>query len=142
MKFDLCNSIDVRPAFNPAAAVAADTPQVSTILDTQGGQSATLIINNGNNADADATFALTITESNASNMAGATAVAAADLIGTLAGGSFTFADDNEVRKIGYKGSKRYIQATITPTGNTGGTLFLGGAWVLGHLDIAAPAFPS
>src|SRR3990167_6738232 len=41
-------------------------------------------------------------------------------IGTLAdeaGASFTEADDNETRKLGYIGVKRYIRLTVTPSGN-------------------------
>jgi hypothetical protein len=81
--------------------------------------------------DADATFALTLNESNDSAMAGANAVAATDMTGTTALASFTFADDIECRKIGYTGSKCFVQATITPTGNTG-NLFVAGMWVQGH----------
>jgi len=81
--------------------------------------------------DADATFALTFNESNDPAMAGANTVAANDMTGTTALASFTFADDIETRKIGYIGSKRYIQATITPTANTG-NLFLAGLWMQGH----------
>ena len=41
------------------------------------------------------------------------------LLGTEAGASFQFDDDNEVRKIGYIGPKRYVRLTITPAANTG-----------------------
>jgi hypothetical protein len=85
----------------------------------------------GTLTDADATFAVTLSESNDSGMAGATAVAAGELLGTLALASFTFADDVKCKKLGYNGIRRYVQATITPTGNTG-NLFVSGAWILGH----------
>ncbi len=57
----------------------------------------------------------------------AAAVADTNLLGTEALAGFTFADDDEVRKIGYMGHKRYVRLTITPASNTG-------AW-----DIAALA---
>jgi len=139
---DFTNRLDVKKAFEPKAAVAADTAQVSTICDLNGADGATLVLITGTNADADATFALTMDEGDAANLSGSNAVAAGDLIGTLSGGSFNFNDDYEVRKIGYKGSKRYIRATITPTGNTGGTLFLAGVWVLQGLRYGPQAFPS
>ena len=45
---------------------------------------------------------------------------------------FQFDDDNECRKIGYTGIKRYLRATIDDgTANTG-NLFVAGMWVLGH----------
>ena len=139
---DFTNRGDVKKAFEPKAAVAADTAQVSTICDLAGADGATLCLITGTNADADATFALTMDEGNVANLSDASAVAAADLIGTLSGGSFNFNDDYEVRKIGYKGNKRYIRATITPSGNTGGTLFLAGVWILSGLRYGPPAFPS
>jgi hypothetical protein len=41
------------------------------------------------------------------------------LLGTEAEAGFQFDDDDEVRKIGYRGDKRYVRLTITPSGNTG-----------------------
>jgi hypothetical protein len=128
---DLMNHIHTKPAFAPGAAVVDNTAQVSTILDTYLFGSAVLAFITGTLTDADATFALTFNESNDPAMAGANTVAANDMTGTTALASFTFADDIETRKIGYIGSKRYIQATITPTANTG-NLFLAGLWIQGH----------
>jgi hypothetical protein len=128
---DLFNNINLRPAFPPVAAVTDNTAQVSTILDTFGFGSAVLALITGTLTDADATFAVTLTESNDPAMAGATAVAAGELNGTLALTSFTFADDVKCRKLGYNGIRRYVQATITPSANTG-NLFVSGAWILGH----------
>ncbi|MBR0945956.1 hypothetical protein [Bradyrhizobium liaoningense] len=128
---DLANNLHIRPAFNPGAAVTDNTPQVSAILDTMGYGSAMLVFNTGTLSDADATFTLLLEESNAADMSGSNAVADADMIGTEVLGSFRFDDDNECRKLGYIGYKRYIRATITPSGNTG-SLFLAGMWVLGR----------
>jgi hypothetical protein len=38
-------------------------------------------------------------------------------VGTEALAGFQFDDDNECRKIGYRGSKRYVRLTITPANN-------------------------
>ena len=43
---------------------------------------------------------------------------------------FQFDDDNELRKIGYVGIKRYVRATITPSGNDSGNIFVSADWVL------------
>jgi hypothetical protein len=137
---DLMNSLHFKPAFVPGAAVTDNTAQVSTILDTYLFGSAVLAFVTGTLSDADATFATTFAESNDSAMAGANAVAANDMTGTTALASFGFADDSECRKIGYIGSKRYIQATITPTGNTG-NLLVAGMWVQGHPASAPTANP-
>jgi hypothetical protein len=137
---DLANNLHFRPAFTPGAAVADNTAQVSAILDTLGFGSAMLAFLTGTLTDADATFATTLTESNDPAMAGANAVAAVDMIGTAALASFNFADDIECRKIGYVGSKRYVQATVTPSNNTG-NLFLSGMWVLGRAASVPTANP-
>jgi hypothetical protein len=125
------NHLHFKPAFPPIAAVVDNTAQVSTFLDTYLFGSAVLALVTGTLTDPDATFAVTFNESNDPAMAGANAVAANDMTGTTALASFTFADDVECSKIGYIGAKRFIQATITPTGNTG-NLFVAGIWVQGH----------
>lgn len=56
---------------------------------------------------------------------------AADLIGTLALAGFIFSDDDKVRKLGYRGGKRYVELTITPSNNTSASLLCVIA-VLGH----------
>jgi hypothetical protein len=50
------------------------------------------------------------------------AVVDEQLLGTEAGASFIFSDDNAVRKLGYLGGKRYVRLTITPASNTGAWL--------------------
>lgn len=114
---DLMNNVHpVQPA---VVTVSDTTAVVSGIVDVQGFDSLTFLIAAGTLADADATFAVLIEESNEANFSGSNAVADADLIGTEALAGFTFADDGECRKIGYRGSKRYVRCTVTPTANTG-----------------------
>jgi hypothetical protein len=139
-KRDLISNIHLKPAFAPAAAVTDNTAQVSAILDTAGWGSVALAVVTGTLSDADATFTLLLEESNDSGMSGANAVADADMVGTEALGSFTFADDGETRKLSYIGNKRYIRATITPANNTG-NLFLGGMWILGNPQSSPTANP-
>lgn len=127
-------------AFSPNAAINnADTAKTSDILDLQGCGSASLVLITGANTDANATFTLVITESDDSGMSGATAVADADLIGLESDASFDFADDNLTFWIGYKGSKRYIQAVVTPSGNNSGDFYMAGVWLKGHLAFAPAA---
>lgn len=112
-------------AIAPAAAVTDNTASVSSIIDLQGYDSASFIIQTGTESDADATFAVTMDEGAVSNLSDAGAVAAADLVSQTAGtaaltaAGYTFADDGETRCIGYIGTKRYIRLTITPSANTG-----------------------
>lgn len=127
---DLHNNIHPLRVISPVS-VADNTAQVGQIIDRQGYHSLEYIISTGSIADADATFAVLLEESDDSGMSGATAVADADLIGTEALAAFQFDDDNETRKLGYKGHKRYTRLTITPSANASAAL-LSAVAVLGH----------
>lgn len=118
---DLHNNIKTSRAISPVS-VADNTPLVSQILDTANFNANELLIATGSIADADATFTVLIEESDNSDLSSGNAVADADLLGTEAQASFQFDDDNETRKIGYIGSKRYIRATITPANNASAAL--------------------
>lgn len=125
--YDLHNDVKYSRAISPAAAVTDNTAYVSQILDTANFQDNELILQVGALADADATFTVLMEEGDQSNLSDNSAVADADLLGTEAGASFQFDDDNETRKIGYIGKKRYIRATVTPANNSGNA-FLSGTW--------------
>ena len=119
---DLHNQVKVTAAI-PSTRVADNTAQVSAIIDTAGFESLEFVTNLGAIADADATFAVTIEDGDAANLSDAAAVNANFLIGTTAAAGFTFASDNQTRKLGYVGHKRYVRYTITPTANTGNADF-------------------
>lgn len=118
---DLFNEINPKRVISPVS-VADNTAQVGQIIDLQGYRSLTYIIAAGSLADADATFAVTLQEGNASDLSDAATVAAEDILGSTALASFTFSDDDKIRKIGYKGAKRYTRLTITPTNNASAAL--------------------
>lgn len=131
MKRDFLNNIHPVAAITPIAARTDNTAIVSSIIDTRGYDGVTFVVVLGANTDADATFAVTMDEGDASDLSGSNAVASADLVGTLALAGFQFDDDGETRKIGYKGLKRYVRLTITPTGNGAGNIFLAAVALLG-----------
>jgi hypothetical protein len=136
---DLMNKIHAKRVISPVS-VADTTALVGEIIDKSGFESLTYVIATGSIADADATFTVLLEESDASNMAGATAVADADLLGTEVLAAFQFDDDNETRKLGYIGSKRYTRLTITPVANASAALVSAVA-VLGHPQLAPTANP-
>ncbi|PHM20940.1 MAG: hypothetical protein CK604_00585 [Curvibacter sp. PD_MW3] len=136
---DLMNKIHVMRAISPVS-VADNTAQVSQIIDRQGYESLTFAIATGSLADADVTFAVLVEEGAAANMSDATAVADADLLGTEALAGFAFGDDDETRKIGYIGSKRYVRLTITPANNASAALVAAVA-ILGHPQIVPTPNP-
>lgn len=136
---DIHNSIKFKQALTPVAATTDNTAYTSAILDTQNFDANEFVLNIGSLADVDVTFTSLFEEGDVSNLSDAAAIASTDLLGTLAstvtagvGDKFNpgFADDNTVRKIGYKGSKRYIRMTITPAANTG-NVFLSAIWAQG-----------
>lgn len=128
---DLANNIYPKRGLSPVAATTDNTAYVSQVLDTAGYESATFITLIGTNTDADATFTALVEDSDASG-SGFAAVDDKFLIGTEVLASFQFDDDNEVRKIGYVGPKRYVRVTITPANNAAGNIFIAGVWLLGH----------
>ena len=136
---DFTNNLHPIRAISPVS-VADDTAEVGQIIDRQGFDGLTFIIATGSLADTNATFAVLVEEGNDSGLSDAAAVADADLLGTEALAGFQFDDDDETRKIGYIGDKRYVRLTITPSGNASAALFSAVA-VLGWPSVAATANP-
>jgi hypothetical protein len=138
---DLHNNIDVKRGLSPIAAGTDNSPYVSQIVDRLGYDSVEFIMLIGANTDTNATFAVLFEDGDAANLSDHAAVDDKYLLGTEALASFDFSDDNDLRKIGYVGSKRYCRVTITPSGNDSGNIFIAGCWLLGHPRIAPTANP-
>lgn len=136
---DLHNNIAPKRVLSPVS-VADNTAQVGQIIDRQGFNALEYIILAGSLSDADATFTVLLEEGDAANLSDAVAVADADLLGTEAQASFTFAADDKVFKLGYKGYKRYTRLTITPANNASAAL-LAAVAVLGCPCSAPTANP-
>lgn len=119
---DLHSDCYAKTAIVPAVRVG-NTAVVSSIIDTQDFYALEFLTAIGVISDAGATFTVTMDEGDDSALSDATAVDSDFLVGTLAGAGFTGDDDNEVRRIGYVGKKRYVRYTITPAGNTVGAAF-------------------
>jgi hypothetical protein len=113
---DIHNRLEVRRVISPVS-VADTTAQVGQIIDRQGFDALEYVIATGSIADADATFTVLLEEGADSGLSDAAAVADADLVGTELLAGFQFDDDNETRKLGYRGTKRYTRLTITPVAN-------------------------
>lgn len=131
---DLANNLDFKRGLSPKAATTDNTAYVSEILDTKGLKGAVFATMIGANTDADVTFTVLVEDGDASNLSDAAAVADDYLNGTELLAGFQFDDDNEVRKIGYHGPKRYVRVTITPANNGAGNVFIAGIWVTEPFD--------
>ncbi len=132
MQCDLYHEIVPKQLFPYAANTNADTAIVSDIIDTLGYNSLTLILHTHALTDADATATVLVEDGDVSNLSDNVAVADAQLLGTEAGMGLTFADDNVTHKIGYRGIRRYVRVTVTPSGNGAGNWAMSGVAVLGH----------
>ncbi len=130
---DQSQKLKFKPLMPPIAATTDNTAYVSSIIDTQGFRSLTLVLITGSVADADVTTTVLVEDGNVSTLSDNAAVADAYLTGTEAGAAFTFTNDNSCIKIGYKGLKRYVRVTVTPANNTG-NFFLAGVAVLGNSE--------
>lgn len=124
---DSVSNVLVKRAHSPYY-YSADTVFQSQIIDLQGYDSCYFAIATGALEDANATFTVLMQESDNANFTSANDVADADMVSQTYGtapetaAGFQFDDDNEVRKIGYIGNKRYVRLYITPSGNTGTAL--------------------
>ena len=115
---DLHNMLKLTRVVSPISQ-AGNTAMVGAIIDRQGFDSLEFAITLGTITTAGTTYTPLLEEADASNMSGSNVVAAADLIGTIAAASFVDSEINTTKKVGYKGSKRYVRLTLTPAGNTG-----------------------
>jgi hypothetical protein len=119
---DRASGVQVKRVISPVSA-GDDSALVGQIIDHQGFGSAVYVIATGSINDADVTFAVLLEEGDAANLSDAAAVPDAAMVSQTSGtapetaAAFQYNDDNEVRKLGYIGSKRYTRLTITPSGN-------------------------
>ena len=132
-QFDTASTLDPRVGLN-TAAITSNTTTNGVIIDTQGYNSLTFLLNVG--ARTDGTYTPTIQHGDAANLSDATTVGADDLIGTFAGAAISAA--NTVRKIGYVGNRRYVRLGVVSTTVTSGAT-VGATAVLGEPDVGAIA---
>ena len=115
-------------------AISSDTTTNGDIIDTNGFESVCFVFQSGTLTDG--TYTPLIQDGDDSGLSDAAAVADADLVGTEADAAFAATDDNEVRRIAYVGSKRYVRFNVVSASTTtGGTV--GAVAVLGH-PLGAP----
>ena len=131
---DLHNNINGARGISPAAIISANGTTTGQTIDTVGFGSLEFLFLAG--AITDGTFTVTIYEGDASDMSDEAAVADSDLLGTEP--VFASTDDNLVKRVGYKGSKRYVRAKVVQTGATTGG-FLSCLVVQGHPKTAPVA---
>ena len=116
--FDLHNNIHPVRGISPQNINTSATHN-GTIVDILGYQSLEFVLAMGSLADVNATFTVRVQHGDTADLSDAVNVPDSFLIGTEAEASFDFSNDNELRKIGYIGDKRYVRLVLTSAGNTG-----------------------
>lgn len=123
---DLYSGLNVRTAIKPVAIGTTGTGQTGKVIDRKGYIGPVLFgIAYGEITATSAVYTVTVKEGDATGSL--TSVADVDLIGTEAGAGVAAAvrasgtTKNVIKKIGYKGGKRYCQVIVKSTA-TAGTL--------------------
>jgi len=100
--------------------ITTDTTTVGAIIDTLGFESLEYFVTSGTITDG--TYAFKLEEGEDSGLSDAADVAAADILGSLTG--FVAADDDEVKRVGSIGKKRFQRLSlVSASTSTGGTNF-------------------
>ena len=136
---ELHNQISVVQALN-AALTTATTDTAGAAVNRAGFNSVELIAQSGVITTTTASIAMRVQECDTGTASDFSDVATDDLIGTLANFSFTAGATsvaNAVRKIGYKGQKKYIRPVRT--GAASATGLVGVVAILGKPEIAPQA---
>ena len=122
---DMHNDIKVLRAISPVALGTTGTGKTSVIIDRQGYDSLEFVIGVGAVTATNATVTPTVKECSTTN-GSFTSVADADLLGTEALATLGVAatrtsgvSKNVSKKIGYRGSKRYVEIQLVNTVSAG-----------------------
>lgn len=135
---DLKNDLKAMVALKPTA-LSTTTDLVGSIIDLQGFDSCMFHVITPDIASVDLAAQLLIEHGDAANLSDASAVADADLIGLESDTAIGPATNgNSNLKVGYKGTKRYVRATLDVSANAAGTDVIACSAVLG-LPALGPA---
>lgn len=115
-QFDIHNELYPTIARNTAAINSNTTSTGTNIIDTQGYGALEFIQTVG--ARTDGTFTLALVHGDDPALSDGVAVTDADLLGTLAGTAINAA--NTVKRVGYRGDKRYVRADVVSTSVSSG----------------------
>lgn len=121
---DLHNNVDIIASIAPVAVGTTGTGQTGIAVDTRGFSSVELEFSYGAITATAATFTATVLEGDTTG-GSFTSVADADLIGTEAGAGLAAAarvdgsTEKVAKRIGYRGSKRYVKGQIVSTATAG-----------------------
>lgn len=130
---DIHNNVKASRVLAPVS-ITTSTTTAGQIIDTKEFGSLEFVIAAG--ALNAGSFTPLLEHSDAANMADSAVVPVAELLGTIAGATFANTEDNLVKKIGYRGIKRYVRLSIVSAGASGANLI--GAVALQSVPAVAP----
>lgn len=126
IRYDISNNLPLLTGSGAAGTSSDNTamvfPSGSTGFDTRDNEAINVILTANTLADADATFATTISESDTTN-GSYTAVASTELSAALSTLNFVFSEDNTAKQLSLKPTKRFVRVTVTPSSNSGASAF-------------------
>jgi hypothetical protein len=131
MRFDMHNIVLQKPALNPGT-INTDATTAGTIIDTDGFEALEFVVQSGTVTAG--TFTPLIEHSDNADFSGSSAVDDDDLLGTEADAAFAAADDNEAKRIGYRGEKRYVRLSLVSASSANGVI--GALAILGRPYVA------
>ena len=134
MRRDLHSNIKTSRGIDPAVITAGNATLTSAIVDTADYDSLEAVVMSG--VITDSTFTCTVFHGDASDMSDEAACVAADLIGTAP--VFVATDDSVTKRVGYRGSKRYVRIKAVQSGATTGG-YLASVFVQSHPRVAPVA---
>ena len=114
--------------------ISSSTTTNGVIIDTQGYNALTYLLNVG--ARTDGTYTPLVRHGDAADLSDVADVDDSDLVGTEANAAINTA--NTVKKIGYVGNKRYVRLSVVSTSVTSGAT-VGATAVLGRPDVGPAA---
>lgn len=121
---DLHNTLAPLVGFAPVVETGT-TAHSTPVIDTSLYSAVEFYFITGTLEDTNATFAVSVAGGDVVDSTGTTITdsaaitTASEFIGSTTDASFQYDDDNEIHKLGYVGSSRYIIVTVTPSGNSG-----------------------
>lgn len=116
---DLHNNVKATVCVEPVAVGTTGTGQVGGVIDTQGYGGVEFVVSYGAITSSTATFTVVVKEGDVTGTL--TSVADADLLGTEALASITAgarvdgSTEKVTKRVGYKGAKRYVNASVVNT---------------------------
>lgn len=120
---EMHNNVELRRVVAPVAVGTTGTGKTGEIIDRQGYGGVEFLVGYGAVTATSAVFSVTIMEGDTTGAL--TSVADADLIGTELAAGLAAAvrvdgsTEKVIKKVGYKGNKRYVQANISSTATAG-----------------------